>query len=164
MKMFTDADGGEWSLSINTTVLKRIKSLLNIDLLDIVDGKVIDRLHTDPILLVDVIYVAIMPEAEIRKITDSKFGESMRGDAIASATEALLEELVAFSPSPRSRKILGQIWEKQKEAESRIFDVIDAKMESGVLDKAIDKAVREAETFGATSTEPRASSESTPDP
>lgn len=164
MKRFTDADGSDWIVTLNTTVVKRVRSLLDVDLLDIADGKLIDRLSSDPVLLVDVIYVVVKPEADARKVTDEQFGEKMRGDAIAQATDALLDELVDFSPSPRMRSILGRLLTASRTARDRAMEVVEKRLDSGVVDREIDRAIAAAETYGDTSTDAPASVESTPGP
>jgi hypothetical protein len=83
--------------------IKRVKGLLDVNLLES------RRRHADravdprPVLLCDVIYVVCKPQADEQNVSDEDFGRAMAGDAIEHATRALLEELVGFSPSPRDR-------------------------------------------------------------
>lgn len=103
MKTFTDNAGRTWSVTINVDAIKRVRGMLDIDLLEVVDGKLIGRLVRDPVLLCDVLYALCQPEATARNISDEEFGRSMAGDAIELATHALLEELADFFPSPKDR-------------------------------------------------------------
>lgn len=101
MHTFIDNASRTWSLSINVEAIKRVRQALDVNLLDAVEGKLIERLVGDPILLCDVIYVLCQQEAESRNISDEEFGRAMAGDAIDAATTSLLEELVAFFPKAR---------------------------------------------------------------
>jgi len=119
MKTFKDNEGMEWRVSINTTTVKRVRDLLQVDLMSFVTDKdLIANLVNNPILLVDIIYVLCKTQADERKITDEKFGEAMAGDAIALATEAMLDELVNFSPNAAKRKALQTAFARMKELDS----------------------------------------------
>ena len=108
MKTFTDNGGRTWTVSITVNAIKRVRGLLDVDLLEVVGGKLIDRLITDPVLLCDIVYAVCKPEADAQGVSDEDFGKAMAGDAIEHATTALLEELVSFSPSPRDRQFVEQ--------------------------------------------------------
>ncbi len=106
MRTFTDNAGRTWTVAINVDAIKRVRDLLNVDLLEILDGKLIEKFYRDPVLLCDVVYAACKLEADAKGVTDEDFGRAMAGDAIEHATKALLEELVGF---PRARGI-GRIF------------------------------------------------------
>ncbi|MBW7934986.1 MAG: hypothetical protein H3C62_15535, partial [Gemmatimonadaceae bacterium] len=89
MKTFTDNAGRTWTLAINVDVLKRVRGLVDMNLLDIIDGQLIERLYRDPVLLCDVVYAVCKPEADARSVSDEDFGRAMAGDAIEQATKAL---------------------------------------------------------------------------
>lgn len=159
MKTFTDNAGRTWTLAINVDAVKRVRGLLDVDLLEVVEGKLIDRLIRDPVLLCDVVYVVCKPEADAQNVTDEDFGRAMAGDAIEGATKALLEELVGFSPSPRDRAILGQVLDKARAAMEKARDLVEAKLASGAVEKAVEQALANA---GSSSGAAPASSASTP--
>ena len=94
MRTFNDNAGRTWTLTINVDAVRRVRSIVNVDLLEAVEGKLIEKLVGDPDLLCDVIYVICKPEADQRSVTDVDFGRSMAGDAIDHATNSLLEEPV----------------------------------------------------------------------
>lgn len=144
MRTFKDNEGREWTIDVHTTSIKRVRDLTGVDLLEIQDLTIIDRLSNDPVLLVDVVYAACKPQADERAISDEQFGCAMAGDVIEAATKALLEELVAFSPSPRDRKNLGRVIEATTKAKEKARDLIEAKIDSGVLDQIIDEALADA--------------------
>ena len=127
MKIFKDNQGRTWTLCINVDAIKRVKAMINVNLLDALDGKLIERLSSDPVLLCDVIYALLKTDADVLKVTDENFGQSMSGDAIEAATAALLEELIDFFPQ-RRRQILTKALAKIREIETKGMDLADKKM------------------------------------
>lgn len=110
MKSFTDNKGRRWLLEINVGALKRIRALCDgFDVLNLVqldsdgtsnaDG--LERLSSDPILLVDVIYAVCKPEADALGVSDEDFGSAMVGDVITDATNQLLDAIVDFFPEAK---------------------------------------------------------------
>ncbi len=141
MRTFTDNAGRTWTVAINVDAIKRVRDLLNVDLLEILDGKLIERLYRDPVLLCDVVYAACKPEADAKGVTDEDFGRAMAGDAIEHATKALLEELVGFSPSPRDRANLQRILETTWNVMDRARDMIEAKLATVNADDLVAQAL-----------------------
>jgi biotin synthase-related radical SAM superfamily protein len=160
MKTFTDNAGQTWTITVNVDAIKRVRGLLDVDLLEIVEGKLIERLYCDPVLLCDVVYAVCKPEADEKGVSDEEFGRAMAGDAIEQATKALLEELVNFSPSPRDRQNLGRVLETTWSAMEKARDLIEARLASGELEKAVAQALA---TAGSSSGAVPASPASTPD-
>lgn len=113
MRTFKDRAGREWVVEINVGTVKRVRSLLAVNLLDAVGGQLLETLAGDPEQLCNVIYAILKPQADAKGVTDQQFGESMAGDAIAAATDALLEELADFFPQPR-RGLLQNAIQKMK--------------------------------------------------
>ena len=163
MKVFKDTAGREWTVEVNVAALKRVKSLVGVDLLGVLDGTLIERLVRDPVLLCDVVYAACKPQADQRSVSDEDFGRAMAGDAIEHATEALLEELVGFCPSPRDRANLGRVLKATREVMDKARDIVEARLESGELEKAAERALAQLQTVpGTSSGSAPASSGSTP--
>ena len=100
MKSFTDNLGRTWTLVVNVATIKRVRALCGVDLnaiIEVEDGKpetrLLEKLSTDPVLLVDVLYAVCQPECDRRQVTDEDFGSAMAGDAIDLATSALLNDI-----------------------------------------------------------------------
>jgi hypothetical protein len=129
MQTFKDNAGRTWTPSINVTSVKQVRQLLKVDLLDIVDGKLIEELISDPVKLTDVIYVLCKEEADKRKISDEDFGRAMGGDAIDRATAALLEELANFSRNPERRKLMQKAIEKYNRVESAMMEKANERLD-----------------------------------
>ena len=141
MKSFTDNTDRTWTVSITVDAIKRVRGLLEVDLLDAISGNLIERLVKDPILLCDIVYAVCKPEADAQAVNDEDFGRAMAGDAIEQATKALLEELVSFSPSPRDRANLKRVLETTWKVMDKARDLIEARIEGGELEQAAERAL-----------------------
>jgi hypothetical protein len=167
MRSFKDNQGRQWSVEINVTAIKRVRGLTGEDLMQVIEGTLIEKLIRDPVLLCDVVYAICKPEADCRSISDEEFGKSMAGDAIEAATTAVLEELVGFCPSPRDRANLGRVLQATRKVMDRARDLVEKKLESGEMDRLADRLLAEASpeaTAGSSSTSAQESSASTPAP
>ena len=149
MRSFKDTNGTEWEVSINVNAIKRVREVCKVNLLDIVEGGLVQKLMADPVVLCDVIYVLCKPQADERKISDEDFGRAMAGDAIDAALRGLLEELVDFSPSPRDRtamkKAMKMIWETM----DATHDIIEERLPGELKKIAADALSNAKNSFGA---------------
>lgn len=161
MKLFVDNAGRTWTVAVNVDAIKRVRGLAGVNLLEVLEGQLIDRLIRDPVLLCDVVYAVCKPEADARNVSDEDFGRAMAGDAIEHATLALLEEIVNFSWSPRDRAILKRVLDAAWTAMDRARDLVEARLNSGELDRAVEQAL--ASASGSSGAAP-ASAASTPGP
>lgn len=137
MHSFKDNKERTWSLTIDVNAIKRVRGLLDVDLLTVIDGKLIQKLLIDAVLLCDVIYCLVKPEADEKNVTDEDFGSSMIGDPIDDATTALLEELVDFFPGPK-RAILRKALEKIKRVETLGMKLANERLDDPKLDEEIE--------------------------
>ena len=142
MRTFKDNAGRAWSVQINVDALKRVKSILGVNLLEVIEGKLIDRLSGDPVFLCDVLYAVVKPEADAQKVTDEDFGRSMGGDALDGATAAFLEELVDFFPQGR-RRLLRKAMEKLGVFQAKALAVAEQRLASPELDERFESALAE---------------------
>ncbi|MBI5725923.1 MAG: hypothetical protein HZA50_18330 [Planctomycetes bacterium] len=142
MKTFSDNAGRTWTVTVNVDAVKRVKSLLSVNLLEAVDGKLLEKLIGDPVLLCDVIYAVCKPQADAQKISDEDFGRAMAGDAIELATTALLEELCDFFPLAR-RTLLRKALTKLKKLESMALASAQNRLDSPELEKIFRETLNE---------------------
>jgi hypothetical protein len=98
MKTFTDSASRTWTISMTIDSVKRVRDLLQINLLEpeAGDPPLLTRLGTDEILLCDVIYCLVKPQADQQNISDAQFGQALGGDAILAAQTAFYEEMIDF--------------------------------------------------------------------
>jgi hypothetical protein len=145
MRTFTDNAGRTWTVAINVQCIKRVKSLLSLNLLDAIEGKLIEQLVSDPVLLCDVVYAICKPEADARKVGDEEFGRAMAGDAIDGATIALLEELVDFFPSPK-RQVLAKALAKLKTFQTKAVETASKRLDDPNLDRRLEALLSPGES------------------
>ncbi len=158
MKNFKDNTGNEWTVEINVAALKRIRSLTGTDLLEVISGgDLLERLMRDPVLLCDIIYALVKPQADEKRISDEAFGAAMAGDAIDAATAALLDELVAFCPSPRDRANLGRVLLVVRQAMDKARDVVEAKIAGGEIERIVEAALSQASSGNSSGAVPASS-------
>lgn len=134
MKTFTDTQGRAWSVTINVDAVRRVRSLLNINLLDVVEGPLLERLITDPVLLCDILFALCQPEAQSKNVSDEDFGRALGGDVLDGATTALLEELVDFFPSAK-RAVFRKALDKLKKLEGLAIETATKRLESDELER-----------------------------
>jgi len=165
MRQFKDNEGRAWTVAINVAALKRVRGLVGVDLMQVMEGTLIEKLVRDPVLLCDTVYAVCKPEADARSVTDEDFGRAMAGDAIEAATQALLDELVDFCPSPRDRANLGRVLTATRSVMDKARDLTEKKIDQMTAGDAMDRLVAQAvQSSGDASTSAPASSASIPGP
>lgn len=151
MHTFQDKNGRNWTLTVNIGAMKRVRALCGIDLFNLIeleDGKnpkadVLNRLASDPILLVDVLFAVCQTEADARGIGGEEFGSAMTGDTIEAATNALLDEIVDFFPAAKRRtfqKLLAASRRFRDAAEDRL----NAILADGTVDQELDAVLKKS--------------------
>lgn len=141
MRTFKDNAGRTWTISLTVAAVRRVRDLAKVDLLDLANGRVIERLVADPITLCDVLYAACKPQADAESVTDEQFGEAMAGDAIEHASKALVEELIQFFPNARERAALSRVVQTMDAAMDRARTLVERRIESGEIEKAVESAM-----------------------
>jgi hypothetical protein len=155
MKVFKDREGREWIVDVNIGSIKRVNDILNVDLLRLEGGQLVDQLIGDPVTLCNVVYVLCMKQAQERGVSDEDFGRAMAGDSIDHATTALLEDFVDFFPS-RKRPAMAKALAKIKQIEAAQLEAAERMIDDPQIDQLIQKAMNEAtaslggRSFGAT--------------
>ena len=154
MTSFRDDAGRTWLVSISVFSIKRVRALLGIDILALVDDgmKPLGKLMADPVQLVDVLYALCKDDADKLGMTDEDFGRAMFGDTIEKATDAFLAALVDFFPDPRVRAGLQKVIQTGRTMRDR------------QLSKALAALDSEAARWIASSGNAPEFSDSTPDP
>ena len=148
MKVFKDNQNRPWTIVVNVATVKRVRSLLDINLLDVVklDKKdkpnidLLEQLASDPVLLCDVIYCICKPDADLQNISDEDFGAAMGGDAIEHATTALLEELVDFFPEAK-RLVLRKLMNAGEKVKNQMEKALKLQLADPKLDKELEDQV-----------------------
>jgi len=87
MARFTDRNNVEWTVDLNIVTAKRLRTVLGVDVFDVADGSIVERIIADPVLLCDIVYVVCKDQAEASGISDEAFGMAMSGDAIGKGAK-----------------------------------------------------------------------------
>jgi len=164
--VFKDSQGREWIVEISVDTVKRVRTVLDLDLLSIADREsdVLEKLLDDPVMLCNVLFVVVQPQAEKLGVGDEDFGRSLFGDVLDDATKAFLMGLADFFPR-RRRELLKAALSKVDEVVDRLSDLAAKRLASGELDRELEKVVESAlAKFGSSSTSSPASSDATPAP
>ena len=161
MHTFTDTSSRVWTLVINVDVIRRVRALANVNLLDAVDGRLLERLVTDPVLLCDILFAIVQPDAEQRKVSDQEFGRALGGDVLDAATTALLEDLVDFFPNAK-RTLLRKAMQKLRNLEEVALQTAHQRLDSPELEARLRAAIES--THGPSSGNLPGSQESLPVP
>lgn len=95
---FKDVSGHAWNISINVTSLKALREFLDVDLAALVNsGEVVEKFLSDPVLLIDVIFVLCKDAAQSEGVNSEDFGRRIgNGEILDAATEALFEAIANF--------------------------------------------------------------------
>jgi hypothetical protein len=141
MKTFKDNAGRTWTVDVNIATVKRVKSMLDIDLLKIVEGELLDKIVLNPVMMCNVVYVICKPEADKQNIDDEQFGYAMAGDALEYATDALLKELVDFFPESK-RPLLRTSQEKFLKYHGKSLDIMTDYLNSTELEQKMEKELK----------------------
>ena len=151
MPSFDDSAGRSWTLRIDVSAIRRVRQALDVDLLDLAGGPLLDRVAGDPVLLVDILYVLARGQADQQNVDAEAFGAAMVGDAIDSGVGALLEALADFFPS-RKAALLRQVIDKGQTLAERLLARAEKRLADGDLDAAMEEVA--AESGGSASSSP----------
>ena len=149
MRTFKDCEGRTWSVTLNVLQMKRIRANLGVDLVNVIaldaGGKVkvdlVDRIASDPCLLVDILWVCVEEEAKAAGVTDEQFGRSLAGDAIEDATRAFLDELVDFFPGAK-RLFLKKAVELSRKYAGEMTVALEKALEDPELERRVEESMR----------------------
>lgn len=149
MTSFKDTEGRQWMVRIDVDAVKRVRALVDVDLLDAAGGDLLPRIAADPVLLCDVLFALCQPEAEKRGVTDDQFGSAMGGDTIDDAAEAFMEALVDFFPK-RRRAVLTKARTKLAAFEEIAMNAAAARLDDPALEAELRAQIEAAMRHEAT--------------
>jgi len=144
---FKDTEDRTWSLDLTIGDIKRVKTMLDIDLLTISDGSFLIELSRDPWRLVDLLYVIAKPQADKLEVSDEDFGSAMGGAALHDASDAFLEGITNFFLcwQPNVGATLEKLHGKIRELESKATDMTKEKLEDQRIDTALEAGFSKVE-------------------
>ena len=134
MQSFKDSEGRDWIVTVTVATVKRVRQMCDVNLLELLEGQLLQRLAADPVLLCDVLYAVCQPQASERNLTDEQFGAAMGGEVIDKACAAFLEALTDFFPNTQQRENLKLLLTKIQRAREQQYGLMRTKLESLDLD------------------------------
>lgn len=135
MPSFKDTEGRVWTLRITVAAIRRIKDIAGIDLGDFSvfgEGGPFSDLGSDSCRLVEIVYAAVKPEADVLGVTMEKFMESFVGETVVKASEALLESLADFFPGSQGlliRRALELSGKAKEDADAQLRRFVEETLE-----------------------------------
>ena len=135
MPSFKETEGRVWTLRITVAAIRRIKDIAGIDLGDFSvfgEGGPFSDLGSDSCRLVEIVYAAVKPEADILGVTMEKFMESFVGETVVKASEALLESLADFFPGSQGlliRRALELSGKAKEDADAQLRRFVEETLE-----------------------------------
>ena len=98
MSKFKDAEGREWHLRLNHSLLRRIRDAGGYDLHSM-DGQstALQKMADDPLDFIATLYQIVEDQAERRSVTVEAFGEGFTDETVELAAKALVEAIANFT-------------------------------------------------------------------
>lgn len=142
MHAFRDGKQRTWKLEIHCDAVEEIQEKLGVNVLDLMDkdSSLLQQLTLFPPLVAKICLVAISEQLAASSIGEKEWRQTMTGDALSDATEALLAEIINFSPRSR-RPLLQAVLDKNREVEQAGTDLALARINDPQLTSQILAAV-----------------------
>lgn len=138
MPSFSDSEARSWELRVDVDAIRRVRAAHGIDLATVLANEAsIEKLTSDIVLTIDVIFELVRPAANRLGITAEDFGRSLAGDALGNAITAFEEALVEFLPESNRRAIARRILQAGKAIHVQKGMRIDKAIKDGLLETAI---------------------------
>jgi len=183
MATFKDNQGKQWTIDLDGPTILRVRSATcdipgcthlqsrkceGIDLAD-VSGDVYRELASDPVMLVNALWLICKPQADSDGISDQQFGGRIVGDIFDSATAAIRRAYADFSPAWK-KEILDAVANKdetirRKSIEMAIKKINDPALEANYLaakEAELDEEIKKLLIRSSSATSSPASSASAP--
>lgn len=157
MATFYDSEKRPYTLSINLGGVKRVRSVLGVDLMTPYEDNPLvgGRKPVDLVAIIDVIYLLARDDADKHGLTDEQWAAAMGGEQMDAAVAMFYQEWERFFRSLNRPDAAGVI-QKTRELMQRAISEAIKRVEAIDLGKVV------AGAFGNTSSESAASSAGTP--
>lgn len=149
MEIFRDLKGREWRLQITVGTVRKVRSVLKLDLYDVSSEGFIKVIVDDTEKLVDMFYLLLEDQAKELDVNEQSFAEGFGGDTIDEATTAFLNELTNFFPQSKrepAKKILAKTRKLVGMATEKLMQKVDQLDENEILDMAMESMNTQSKT------------------
>lgn len=138
--VFVDSKGRKWDATVDVPSVKAIRNQLQIDLLELLDGKdqALRKMIDNPETMVDAMYLICREQCEAEGISPEDFGRGLVGEGIDNAIDAFLVGLAYFFPKGRRAVVLGMV-RKLNESMDRVITKALAALNDPRVMQAVDR-------------------------
>ena len=179
MRGFKDQQGRTWSISVNLRSVKNVREQCDILLTALFDdgAKLLQELSHDYVKIAEVLWILCEGQAADKKwsktvdgksqekvgVTPDEFGESLGGDSLGEAVEALVRATADFFTSPEQRRVLNKTIDMMMStgvhAVMMVETMVDEQNPESLAQNFMDSATNGQESPASTqTTEPLANS------
>jgi hypothetical protein len=126
---FKDSAGREYDVVFHVGTLARIRENEKIDPMWIFSTNEAERAKAcDPVSVAVIVWNMVKASAEKQGVNRDAFFDTIGGENLQAAIDAMIEALISFSPSPRARELMRVAWANGKTLESKGLDLAEAMM------------------------------------
>lgn len=150
MKSYKDAKGVTWDLVLTVQSARKIRSRLNVDVLD---NNSLAAATGDPLVCCDILWVLCEDQAATRGVSEDQFYVGViEGETFEDASVALLEELADFFLR-LGRRLMAQMIRQTLQARPKMKTAVTNQMPAmaEMVTRMIDQAETELATAFASS-------------
>lgn len=133
MNTFDSSDGQTWAVEIDTSTLIRLRKENAIDLMEVIDGPLLNDLYSDPVKLIEVLFSILQPSIDF-----DAFASVMSGQSLDEAHEALMAALLAFFPKAH-RETLEAVLRTSREGQAKVISVLNGPAVGQAMTAELDK-------------------------
>lgn len=130
--------------------MRRVLSQTGIDLTRLFDdekAEPVQKLLASPLVIADVLFAVVEPQASAKSIDAAAFGELLEGESLADATDALLDALAVFFSARQSEmgqafaKVVANYRKASATVWGRAASMVDAVDPTAAAMEAFDRAL-----------------------
>lgn len=165
MREIKDGDGRTWQLALTVSAILRVRDLVKItttsedgepreqplDLANIAQiSETLTALRVNYTKLGEILYAALIPHVEARKLTRDEFLDSFRGDSLDAVSVAIVDELIDFFPQ-RHRRVVRLMVDKYDEMQVAAVTAAEQEIEqSGMPSGSVPESSASTQVTGLT--------------
>jgi len=138
---FKDNQERTWSIDLTVGAVKRIRSVLSIDLLDLRDDT-FTRLASDILLMHDLVWLLCEEQATKRGIGEEEFGAAVVGDPLSDAIGVVMGAIPGFFHAAKKSLITTAV-QKSKAMREKAEELTAKTLADTALDQRIEAAMSE---------------------
>jgi len=121
---FKSSDGKTWLLHFTIGMVRRLRAEMGFDFADLQGGKALMEVGNDPEKYGQLLWVLCEKQADLAKISEEDFAESLDGDAVESSATALELAIVNFTRKS-ARSAVRNVMKQAATAQEAAMEVVE---------------------------------------